>query len=304
MSQDPGQELQNNGKNFVPTIHNDTYPSIDSSKTDLSGKYVLITGASKGIGRAAAISYARAGASGIALGARSSLADVATAVKSAAKSVGKPEPKVVTLNLDIADRASVTAAAEQVSEAFDGKLDILVNNAGFLSPWKKLGETDPDLWWTDWEVNVKGLYLMTHAFLPLVLKSSHKVIINVASVGAHILGDGASSYQTSKLAVLRLCEFLQKEHGEEGLLVHGVQPGSVKTELALGGIPEAFHELLNDTVELGGDAFVWLSKERRDWLAGRYFNVAWDVDELEKKKDDIVKHELLKVRMAVTPFPS
>jgi NAD(P)-dependent dehydrogenase (short-subunit alcohol dehydrogenase family) len=231
------------------------------------------------------------------------LSDVVSAVKAAAKSVGKPEPKILALNLDVTNRASVTAAAEQVSEAFDGKIDVLVNNAGILAPFKKLGETDPDQWWTDYEVNVKGLYLVTRAFLPLVLESDTKTIINVSSVGALYTGEGGSGYQSAKLAVLRIGEFLMQEYGEKGLLVYGVHPGGIKTELGL-GLPEMYHEILNDTVELAGDAFVWLSKEKREWLAGRYFDVQWDVDELEKKREVIVKNELLKVRLAVTPFPS
>jgi NAD(P)-dependent dehydrogenase (short-subunit alcohol dehydrogenase family) len=105
-------------------------------------------------------------------------------------------------------------------------------------------------------------------------------------------------YQTAKLAVVRLSEFLNAEYGEQGLLSFSIHPGGVLTELA-SNMPKAFHEKLNDTPQLAGDSLVWLTAERREWLAGRYISVTWDAEELLAKKEDILKNDLLKVRLDV-----
>jgi len=125
---DPKSKLYAHGADFVPAIHSDTYDFIKPEQFDLSGRSVFVTGASKGIGRETALSFARAGASFIGLGARSSLESLASDVEAAAKKAGRQAPKVITVKLDVEDYASAEAAAKEVETAF-GKLDILVNNA-------------------------------------------------------------------------------------------------------------------------------------------------------------------------------
>ena len=89
-------------------VHNDTYSEIDPLKADLSGKAIFISGASRGFGKAIALSFSKAGASHIAIGARSNLDDVAAAVRSAAKDAGRKEPHVLCLKLEVTD--SVTCS--------------------------------------------------------------------------------------------------------------------------------------------------------------------------------------------------
>ena len=291
-------ELTNNaGSDFVPVIHHDTYPAIDPTKFNLGGKTVLITGASKGIGRATALSFAKAGVSNIIIGARSSLEEVKKDAISAAKSAGHAAPKVLMLNLDVSAQASVEEAAGIVGKQFS-TIDILINNAGFLEPWETIPESNPKTWWTSFEVNVLGTYLMCHAFLHLILKSETKIILNVTSYGAHRAAHGASAYQTSKLAVCRLTEFLMTENAAEGLIAFCAHPGGVMTELAK-GMPEHMMSILIDTAELAGDSFVAWTEKRREWFAGRFLSVTWDLRELEGKKDEIIKGDLLKIRLDV-----
>lgn len=76
----------------------------------------------------------------------------------------------------------------------EGGLDVLVNNAGWLERFVPMGESDVDEWWYTWEVNIRGLYLVTRAFLPLVLKSKEKTIVNLSSIGAHMTRPGVSAY--------------------------------------------------------------------------------------------------------------
>lgn len=156
---------------------------------------VFITGASKGIGRATALSFAKSGASKIALGARSSLDSLETEILEVAVQAGHPRPQVLKLQLDVLDKESIKSAANEVEKALgDSGLDVLVNNAGWLETFKPMAEMDVDDWWYTWEVNVRGLFLVTHAFLPLVLKSREKTIVNLSSMGAHRLRPGVSNF--------------------------------------------------------------------------------------------------------------
>ena len=110
--------------------------------------------------------------------------------------------------------------------------------------------------------------------------------------------DGASSYQVTKLALLRLGEFVSAEYKDQGILCYGIHPGGVVTELA-SRMPKDSHGLLVDKPELAADTVAWLVNEKREWLAGRYVSVTWDMKELLDKKDEIIKKDLLKVRMLV-----
>lgn len=96
--------------------------------------------------------------------------------------------------------------------------------------------------------------------------------------------------------ICRFAESLDAEYRDQGLVCIAIHPGSVKTELAL-NMPESMHSFLVDEPELSADTVVWLGKERRPWLGGRYVSVNWDMEELESRKDDIVKGELLKFRL-------
>ncbi|MCJ1337000.1 hypothetical protein MMC09_002279 [Bachmanniomyces sp. S44760] len=283
---------------FVNKLHHDTYPFIHPSNYNLSGRNVFITGASKGIGRSTALSFARAGASGIALAARSSLSSLIDDMKTAAKDAGRPEPKIHTYAMDVSDRAAIERIAAQVDKDFSGRLDILINNAGYLEEFVPITESDPDEWWKTWEVNLRGTYLVTRSFLPLMLKSGAKTIINMSSVGAHRTRPGASSYQTGKMAVCRFTEFINSEYGEQGIIAIAIHPGGVMTELA-SRMPKYTHGILVDTPGLAADSIIYLTAERKEWLAGRYISVNWDMEEFEGKKEEIIKGDLLKFRMAM-----
>lgn len=180
--------LTSTGMDFIPPAHHDTYPSVDPAKANMLGKVVLITGASRGIGKATAIAFAQAGASGIVLLARSDLSVVKAACE-AAKRPGQ-SLKVVAIAADSTKTADVIAAAEQVKQAF-GRLDVLINNAGYMEDVACLfGDYDPEEWWRTFTVNIRGTYEVTRAFLPLLLEcGGDKTIINVTSIAAHMVTD-------------------------------------------------------------------------------------------------------------------
>ncbi|KAI2468559.1 NAD(P)-binding protein [Annulohypoxylon bovei var. microspora] len=283
--------------NFTKTIHNDTYEYISPKKLDLSGRSVFISGASKGVGKETALSYAAAGCSKIGIGARSDLSAVVTEIKEAARQAGrKDELKVVSVILDVTSEDSVKAAAKIISDEFEGKLDILINNAGYLPEWMQIGDSKVDEWWMTYEVNVKGVYLCSKYFIPLLLEGDLKTNLLTSSAGAIAVLPSASAYQSTKFVVCRLAEFIAVEYQDQGLVCYAFHPGGIKTELAC-NMPERMHKVLVDEPQLPGHCAVWLTAEKRPWLSGRYVNCKWDMEELEAKKDDIVKQDLLKFRM-------
>ncbi|EWG48608.1 hypothetical protein FVEG_08313 [Fusarium verticillioides 7600] len=187
---------------------------------------------------------------------------------------------------------------DSIAEEFNGRLDILVNNAAHMEPYKPFLESDPDIYWRTWEVNIRGLFNMARAFLPMQLSSysrfgSSGIMINVSSSGVLSVRPGSGSYRSSKLAVLRWTESLQVEYGEQGLLALCVNPGAIKTKITEGA-PEAVRNALPHQPDIAGDTITWLASERRDWLGGRYVSYPWGMEELLAKKDEIVKEDKLK----------
>ena len=153
-------------------------------------------------------------------------------IASAAQESGKEAPKVLRLGLDVTDPASVENAAGEIKKKF-GRLDILINNAGYLSPFIPMAETDPTQWWTNWEVNIKGVYLVTRSLLPLLVNGREKTIVNLSSAGALNISPGASGYQSSKNALLRFTEFICVDYAKDGILAYCIHPGGVSTDMGL-----------------------------------------------------------------------
>lgn len=230
--------MANMSADFTSTRYTDTYDFIQH--TSFLGKSVLITGASRGIGKAAALAYARAGAPRIALAARSDLSAVRTSVLEAAKIAGhETPPNVLALSLDITSLESIQAALRDVEASFF-TLDILVNNAGFMEKSLPIVEADPEEAWKSWEINYKGTYLMTKTFLPLLI-TSKGIILNLSSMAALIPLSGMSVYSTTKFSLLRFTEMIDIEYSSQGIVAIALHPGGVKTELSL-RLPDSFHK--------------------------------------------------------------
>ena len=118
----------------------------------------------------------------------------------------------------------------------------------------------------------------------------------MSSIGAQLLMPGASDYQTSKHAINRLCEFVQSDHGEDGIKCFAVHPGGVATEIGL-SMPEAMHDYLVDTPDLAACFIVWLASGQADWAKGRYLAANWDVDELVAARTEIETKDLFVNRL-------
>ncbi|KAL2826640.1 hypothetical protein BDW59DRAFT_179361 [Aspergillus cavernicola] len=289
-----------NGTDYT-TPKSQTYPFIDPQKHNLSGKSVFITGASKGIGAAIAISYARAGASIIGIAARSAQGTTIAAIQEAATAAGRDILKILCYELDVTDVENVRTITEQFAQDSNNHLDILINNAGYLPRFTPITESDPEDWWRGFEVNVKGVFLVTQAMLPIMLgdRDSDRTVVNLTSTSAHRVSYGGSAYQMTKLLNVRFAEFIGVEYaGIGGVLAYAVNPGRVATEMGekvkLGtGIS------LDDSPDLCADTITFLTSERREWLQGRYISALWNMEVVLQRKEEIVRNDFFKVRIAI-----
>jgi len=284
--------------------HHAVYEAIDPKsglKDSASGKVVFIAGASRGIGQATAIAFAEAGAKAVYLTARS---EDALQETQALVSKANPQTQCAYAICDVTSAEQVEAAVADCVAKF-GSIDAADANAGYLGPWVKIGESDPEGWWWNWEVNVRGAYHVIRFTLPHLIESAKRFaaedrssghLILLSSIGAQFLMTGASDYQTAKHAINRLCEFVQSDHGEDGIKCFAIHPGGVSTELGR-NMPEAMHEYLVDEPELAAGFAVWLCSGRADWAKGRYLSATWDVGELAALREDILQHDLLVNRL-------
>lgn len=191
---------------------------------EFSGKAALITGAGRGIGAAAARELASRGCA-VLLCARS-----AGAIEAVASEINAAGGVALAMRCDVADFASVEAAVARCVAEF-GSIDILVNNAGTIEPIARLGETDPAEWGALIDVNLKGVYNGMRAALPRMAASGGGTIITISSGAATNPLEGWSAYCASKAGALMLTRAADKEYAEAGIVVTGLSPGTVATEM-------------------------------------------------------------------------
>jgi 3-oxoacyl-[acyl-carrier protein] reductase len=187
---------------------------------DLKDRTVLVTGASRGIGAAAARHLAKLGAE-VVLAARS-----AEAVAALAAEIRGAGGRARSGACDVADYASV-------AEAVGDGVDVLVNNAGLIEPIARIDESDPAAWGRVIDVNLKGVYHCARAALPGMLARGSGTIVNISSGAASSALEGWSHYCASKAAVLSLTRCLDKEYRDTGIRVLGLSPGTVATEMQM-----------------------------------------------------------------------
>lgn len=228
------------------TQHHEPYPFITAfnTPTSLTGRIVLVTGASRGIGRNTALAFAAAGAS-VAVLARTA-ADLATLASEIKEKYGTP---VLAITGDVlADPGSIVC---QVEEKF-GKIDVLINNAGIYRISYFPREKDISAYWRVFEVNVKGPLSLLHAVLPGFQKRGKGTVITVGSSAADLPLPFQSSYDASKAAVQKAIQILDMELRELGVLNFLIQPGTMAKHLGRGGvIGDGFGELLSGYAKVG-----------------------------------------------------
>lgn len=191
--------------------------------TELKGRVALVTGASKGLGRAMALALAEAGAA-LALVSRDREALEATAA--AVRAVGVDAD---VFPADVSDEAQVTAIAAAVTRRF-GRVQILINNAG-INLRKAVTDFTLEEWNRVQATNVTSAFLMCRALVPQMKGQGYGRILNLTSIMSHVALPGRTAYAASKAALLGFTKALALELAGEGITVNGISPGPCATEL-------------------------------------------------------------------------
>jgi NAD(P)-dependent dehydrogenase (short-subunit alcohol dehydrogenase family) len=189
----------------------------------LEGRTALVTGSSKGLGKAMALALAAEGA-GVALVARNRQQLEAAAAEIAARG-GRALPFAA----DVADEAQVAALERAVREAF-GSVQILVNNAG-INIRKPVTEFTLEEWQRVMNTNVTSAFLMCRAFVPHMKGAGYGRILNMSSTMGHVALAHRTAYAASKTALLGLTRALALELAPEAITVNGISPGPFATEM-------------------------------------------------------------------------
>lgn len=187
----------------------------------LSGKTLLITGASRGIGEATARLFVEAGAN-VALIARSeeAVADLS----------GELGERSIAIPCDVSRYWEVSKAVDATIETFGG-LDFLINNAGVIEPISHLASSDPEGWSHAIDVNLKGVYYGMRAAMPYMMDNGGGTIITISSGAAHHPIEAWSHYCASKAGAAMLTGCADKEGRDNGLRIMGLSPGTVATQM-------------------------------------------------------------------------
>lgn len=188
---------------------------------NMVGKTVLITGASRGIGAAAARAFADAGAN-VALVARST-----DAIAEIAGEIGE---RALAIPCDVSRFTEVETAIAATAQTFGG-LDVLINNAGAIDPISHLVDADPDVWGRTIDINLKGVMYGMRAAMPGMIAQGHGTIINISSGAAHGPVEGWTAYCSSKAGVYMLTRAADLEARDKGLRILGLSPGTVATQM-------------------------------------------------------------------------
>ncbi|MCH8919735.1 MAG: SDR family NAD(P)-dependent oxidoreductase [Chloroflexi bacterium] len=234
---------------------------MSNESQPLSGQVAVVTGASRGIGRAIAIEFARAGAD-VVVSARSSEkapSKMPGTIEETAREVEAAGGRAIAVPTDVTDESQVQAMAQRTLDEF-GRVDILVNNAGvsFPAPFSK---TPLKRWDLVMNVNLRGPVMCTQAFLPRMLEQGSGRIINISSYLAEVLMPGMMSYSVSKIALEKLTQALAAELQPKKIAVNALR---IEVNIATEG-----WQFLNPNIDYSDWAKPEAASETTLWLATR-----------------------------------
>ena len=289
---------------FTKTLHHSPDEVTDPKLVTLPpGFSVCVIGASTGIGEHIAYAYAYAKASSITIASRN--AEALVPVVERINSIS-PTTNVAVSGCEISAYDSVAKLASQLRDRIPSGLDCVITVPASSPPFSSDMTQDPPQENADaFLTNTVGTMHVAKAFVPLLLSKDHgaKTFLAVASLGSTLMRGFAAqpAYNTSKMAEIRIIEYLSEQFAKDDLLAVAIHPGSVLTRMSAQHCPKEFQHYLDDEPGLCGAVCVWLSKQPRGmgWLSGRFVSANWDVEELVRRKAEVVEGDKLKFAMIV-----
>ncbi len=268
---------------------------------DLSGRVAFVTGGSRGLGRADALTLGRAGADvviadiqvesdpgddaarygPIAQAARSQGLVYTEATAQEICGLGR---RAAAIKCDVTERTQVDEAVRRTVEEF-GSVDILVNNAGTLDHLGQLGDQQPELWERDLRVNLTGAFNCAQAVWPHMQERDWGRIVNMASVAGTLGGFGQASYSTTKAGLLGLTRTLALEGARHGITCNAIVPGIIGTEAFDFGNPVMNERMVKRTaMRRAGEpqdvanAIAFLCSDLASYITGVALNVSGGIE--------------------------
>lgn len=271
---------------------------------ELTGKVAVVTGGSRGLGRADCLALARAGADVVvtdiliesdpeiqrsAERAQSALAQLFTSqnvvyAERTSEEIRAMGRRSAAIKMDVTDRAQVREVFSRVAEEF-GSLDILVNNAATLDHIAQIESQSDDLWDRDVSVNLTGAYTCTKAAFPHMRTAGGGRVVFMSSVAGSLGGFGQASYAATKSAVVGLARTVALEGARYGITANVVAPGIIATEAFRMGNPKMNDRMVLRTAmrspgepEDVASAIVFLCSPEARYITGQVLHVAGGID--------------------------
>ncbi|MDK2742810.1 MAG: SDR family oxidoreductase [Nitrospira sp. BO4] len=241
----------------------------------LEGKVAVVTGGNAGIGEAIAKRFADEGASVVVTGRRQQELDRVAAV------IRLNKGKVLGVAGSVTDEAHAQDVVRRTIDSF-GRIDILVNNAGIGAFGKRLHETDDASWADVLAVNLTGVFRMTRAVIPQMLKQGQGSIVNISSIASLVGLSGLAAYATSKGGLDSFTRALAVEYANEGIRCNVVNPGLIDTPMAapLMANPDMLQPILAQyairrpgTPEEVANMVLYLASDEAAWVTGATFPI-------------------------------
>lgn len=239
----------------------------------LDGRHALVTGASRGIGRAVALAFAAEGAS-VALNFAGNVA-AAEAVRAEIESAGG---KAILVPADVSDENAVEDMVKTVTEAF-GSIDILVNNAGITRDGLLLRMKEED-WDAVLNTNLKGVFLCTKAVSKFMMKKRYGRIVNMASVVGVTGNASQANYAAAKAGVIGFTKATAKELASREITVNAIAPGFIRSDMT-DVLPDKVKEAMLAEIPLGragepadvAKAALFLASDQAAYITGQVLKV-------------------------------
>ena len=269
---------------------------------DLSGRVALVTGGSRGLGRADALTLARAGADVVIVDIQvesqttdqeaeryGPLAQVARAqglvyTEATAEEIQGMGRRAAAVKCDVTDREQVAATVARTVDEL-GSVDILINNAGTLDHVAQLADQSPELWERDLRVNLTGAFNCSQAVWPHMKERGWGRIVNMASVAGTLGGFGQASYATTKAGLLGLTKSMALEGARHGINVNAIVPGIIGTEAFHMGNAEMNERMVKRTAmrrpgdpQEIADAVSFLCSDLAAYITGVGLNVSGGIE--------------------------